>query len=434
MTWNDESKNKNNVDSTAIKVLLAGPSDRVGHWSSFLQTDSRFKVSTFATDHNDLMHKLSYNPEVILLDATMYAGPSSLVEALTQIQCAVYVVVPGSTNDVGKEAINQITAVKGIFIDDVNMTDLTTRIMNDIGTLRKQAPALEQAAWATKGIELGGLRVVTVWSRQGGTGKSTIAAALAEDAARRGYRTLLIGLSAPDVTLPVIFNLKTNKNIGEWIAHPSTEVLRQSVQNVGGGLLDVLVGLPDMSQEKNLRLDPKAENSISSLCQTASHAGYAVVIMDVSADLVYPHAIAASNTWVVPAIPTLDHAMSTAESYRMVMDKLAGQHRVGAGNIYLVLNKTLNGCLSPDEFHDGASHFAHSMGVTTFPPVATTIPWDQEIPISTNARRSPLTVKEMARPIHIIGDSLFGQKEGYKDNGNGRGKILNLGFLKIRKS
>jgi len=49
---------------------------------------------TLATDPQDLQAKLSYNPEAILLDAAIFSGPEPLVQFLTRVQGAAYIVLP----------------------------------------------------------------------------------------------------------------------------------------------------------------------------------------------------------------------------------------------------------------------------------------------------------------------------------------------------
>ncbi len=190
-------------NADTVSLLLAGPPTRLAAWSQFFQMDSRFRIVTLATDPQDVQAKLSYNPEVILLDAGIFSGPDPLMQFLTRVQGAAYIVLPGGVPEEVIRPIREMTSVKGVFVGDVNLPDLTARIMAEIGALRAQAPALAgKPAWQQGNTTIGGLRVITVWNRAGGTGKSTVATALALDAAQRGFKTLMVGLSAPDVYLP----------------------------------------------------------------------------------------------------------------------------------------------------------------------------------------------------------------------------------------
>jgi len=433
MTWGAVQPDS----SDAVVILLAGPPARVTVWSQTFQMDTRFRVSTFATDPQDLQAKLAYNPEVILLDAGIFSGPDNLTQFLTKVQGAAYVVLPSGVKDETSRPVREMSAVKGVFVGDVNLVDLSARILNDITTLRRQAPALSRPSWQNSGQNsIGGLRVCSVWNRTGGSGKSTLAVALAMDAAQRGFRTLLVGLSIPDVSLPVFFNLKTIPNLSQWLARPTFEDgIQPAVQKVGN--LDVLVGLQDTLREKDLLQKPEEQTSINSLAIAAAFGGYAVVIFDVPVSTAYPSAISASNTLILPALPTVDHAVITAEAYRVVFQKLAGQHRVGLGNVYVVLNRTRNGLLSPDEWHEAARTFGQSVGITGFPPVAATIPDIPEVALTANAGRSVLTASEQfARPVHSLADAILGQPSNgnYKGNAEDKQAVINLGPIRIRKA
>jgi len=419
----------------AITLLLAGPPARLTAWSQAFQMDSRFRVVTLATDPQDLQAKLSYNPEAILLDAAIFSGPEPLVQFLTRVQGAAYIVLPpGVPEDIARP-IRELTSVKGVYIGDVNLPDLTARMLGDIQALRLQAPAaVGRPAWAQSQTAIGGLRVVTVWSRQGGSGKSTLAVALALDAAQRGYKTLLVGLSTPDISLPTFLNLKTTPNLSLWLSRPTfADGIQPAVQSVGN--LDVLVGLQDSLREKDLLLRPEEQASVNNLAIAATYGGYAVIVFDAPVSGCYPAAISASNTLVLVATPTVDGAVLTAEGYRVVFQKLAGQHRVGASNVFIVLNRGRSGLLGMNEWHEAARTFAQSVGVQGFPPVAAVIPEVPEVALAANAGRSVLTAGEaFARPVHKLGDMLFGQGVGSADGFKAaEGSVLKLGPIRIRK-
>jgi MinD-like ATPase involved in chromosome partitioning or flagellar assembly len=429
MAWG--ATNESNQD--AVTLLLAGSPNRLSVWSQAFQMDSRFRVVTLATDPQDLQAKLSYNPEVILLDAAIFSGPEPLTQFLTRVQGAAYVVLPAGVPEEITRPIREMTSVKGVFIGDVNIPDLSARIMAEIGALRAQAPALAgKPSWQQTATTIGGLRVITVWNRAGGTGKSTVATALALDAAQRGFKTLLVGLSAPDVSLPTFLNLKTTPNLSLWLSRPTlADGVQPAIQSFGG--LDVLVGLQDSLREKDLLQKPEEQSSINSLAIAATYGGYAVIVFDTPVSGCYPSAISASNTLVLVSNPTIDHAVITAEAYRVVFQKLAGQHRVGASNAFIVLNRSRNGLLGMNEWHEAARAFAQSAGVQGFPPVTAVIPEIPEVAVTANAGRSVLTASEnFARPIHKLGDLLFGQKTS--DNGfRSDAGVVKLGPIRIRK-
>ena len=65
--------------------------------------------------------------------------------------------------------------------------------------------------------------------------------------ARRGLRSLLVSLDAPDVT-PLHLSLKSEPNILGWFTNPTDVGLKNSIQKVGD--LDVLAGFPDILAEE----------------------------------------------------------------------------------------------------------------------------------------------------------------------------------------
>lgn len=430
-------KNKKPTESApsadSIVMILAGPPERVNAWFTALQMDSRFRINTFSTDPRDLETKLGYLPEGILLDSAIFSGPEELIGFLTKAQCAVYVILPREMSDELTARIRSLPSVKGIYLDDINLAQVSGRIYAEVLALRNQGPALQKTAHSTLSTQMaGGLRVITVWSRSGGCGKTTIACALALEAAQRGIKTLLIGLSVPDISLPTFLNLKTTPNLFSWMASPTYEEgIQHAVQKVGN--LDVLVGLQDGVRENELIKPMEDPASINQLVITATYGGYSVVILDAPVSGPYVNAISASNTMVLVSSPMLDQAVITAEAYRMAFKRLRDLHRIGVGNAYIVLNRFRNNLLSSDEWHEAADAYTRAMGVGAFPPVADVIPETTEIGMAANAGRSVLTASEsFAAPIHRLGDMLYGR------SGNGPGKkeearSLKFGPIRIGK-
>jgi len=414
----------------AVVMLLAGPPERVNAWYTRLQIDTRFRVNSFSTDPQDLEIKLGYNPEAILIDSAIFSGPESLIQFLTRAQCALYVILPKEASEEVLKAIRELPSVKGVYLDDINLTQVAGRIYAEVTAMRLQAPALEIINHRGQGDRVaGGLRVISVWNRAGGCGKSTVATALALDSAQRGIRTLLVGLSAPDLSLPTFLNLKTSPNIFGWFANPTYEGgLKPNVHTIGN--LDVLVGLQDGLREKMLVKDPEESTSINQLVIAATFGGYSVVILDTPTSYGYVNAISASNTMVLVSLPMLDQAVITAEAYRIAFKRIRDQHRIGAGNVYVMINRFRKGLLDSNEWHGAADAYTRAMGAGHFPPVVGVIPDVPEVQMAANAGRSPLTAGEtFAAPIHRLGDILFGVQDGYKMPEK---KSLKIGPIHIR--
>lgn len=409
--WKKKGKPKTEATtSDAIVAILAGPPERVNAWFSALQMDSRFRINTFSTDPQDLETKLGYNPEAILLDSSIFSGPGHLIKFLAKAQCAIYVILPRDVSDETKRKIRQLPCVKGIYMEDIHLNQVASRIYAEVIAMRSQAPAFQSTKRVARLEQhmAGGLRVITVWSRSGGTGKSTIACALALEAAQRGIKTLLVGLSVPDISIPTYLNLKTTPNIFGWLANSTYEEgIKHSIQSIGN--LDVLVGLQDGVTENDLIRPSEDPSSINQLVINATYGGYSVVILDTPVSGAYINAISASNTMILVALPMLDQAVICAEAYRMAFKRLRDQHRIGVGNVYVVHNAYRPGLLSSDEWHEAADAFSRAMGVGAFPPIADVIPYVAEVPLAANSGRSPLTAgEEFAAPIHRLGDMLFG--------------------------
>src|SRR5271157_956631 len=195
-------------DETPVSVLLAGEvGQRLLGWQQAVTMDARFRMAALANDPSDLQAKLTYNPEVAILDALIFKGPQLLFQALTSISGAAYVILPNSVSTSTDpevkdlpEKLKSIPCVKQVFIGDASIPDLLQRAYGDALALRRTIAA--PMSWATRSqgmASVSGLRVIAVWNRAGGVGRTTLATALGLAVARRGIRSLLVGLDAPDV-------------------------------------------------------------------------------------------------------------------------------------------------------------------------------------------------------------------------------------------
>ncbi|MBT7072358.1 MAG: ParA family protein [Anaerolineae bacterium] len=433
MAW-QQQQNASGGGDAPVNILLAGPIDRTSGWYQALQADARFRVSAMANDPRDLQAKLASSPEVVWLDGSIFSGPGALVETLTSIAGAVYLLVPANVEPELSEQMNSIPSVKSVYRGDVQINDLMTRAYNDAVSLRRTAPSISPQAWGggRSGGTIAGLRVVAVWGRSGGAGSTSIAAALAQAVARRGLKTLLIGLNAPDI-LPLQLSIKPEPNILNWFSNPTDQGVKASIQELGD--LHIIAGFPDMLSESHGDRAPSDKGSISELVTSAAYGGYAVIILDVpSGGAIAPRAISAANTWLMPALPTVAGVWNAVESFRTVTQKAAGQHRINPGNIFVTMNKRINGMLTADEWHQAADAGVRNMQLNVgFPPVAAVIPYVPEVPLAQNKGRSALEASdEFARPIHSLAEMLFGQTVGASASGSSNDKIKRFGPLKIR--
>jgi arsenite-transporting ATPase len=430
MGWGGNNQNANRPSTgEEVIVMLAGTADRINVWFSEFNTDARFRVTHFPTTLEDARSKLATNPEVIVLDGSIAKSASELVQFLTDVQCAVYVVVPAVATDEEIAPIKQLTSVKSVFVGDVNIAQLRDRMYGDALALRKQAPGLSWSGQRSSSIA--GTRIITVWNLIGGAGRSTIATALAHEAGQRGFQSLLIGLDAPD-TNPLQNDLRSTPNIENWIANPTAEGMRAAIQEAGS--YDMLAGFTDaLAQDRATHIGKDAPEHLSNLFQMAMSAGYAVIVIDAPTHSVSPVAIAASNTWLMMARPTLADAWASVQAYAFVTQRMAGQHRIVPGNIFTVLNQFNSGMLSDSEFHEAASTTLSRMNIqTAFPPITETIPYSKDVPIAQNSGRPVLNASaEIARPVGKIANRLFG--EATAKQVVRRDKVKKIGGITFRK-
>ncbi|MBI1793386.1 MAG: ParA family protein [Chloroflexi bacterium] len=436
MSWNNTNQSpQGGGQDTPVSILLAHKDmDRTTAWYQALQVDARFRVMSMANAPQDFRAKLASSPEIILLDATVFDGPSPLIDALTSVTGAVYLIVPGG---VGEELIQQfksIPSVKSVSVGDLNIADFTTRAYSDALALRRTIP-VSSAVWSGVGNQrgggTGGLRIVTVWSRSGGTGRTTIAAALAQSVARRGLKTLLIGLGSPD-PLPLQLGLHPEPNIISWMANPTDQGLRTSIQTSGD--LHVLAGFSDIISEAQGSRSADSQGSINELVTSAAYGGYSAIFLDTpSAGDIVPRALSAANTWLMIARPTVSDVWMAVEAFRTVTQKMAGHHRITPGNIFVALNQRANGQLTADQWHSAADAACRKMNLNVgFPPVMATIPYSVEVPLAQDNGRSLLDASDdVARPVHRLAEMLFGGA-ALPTNQKSDGSVMQFGPLKIR--
>ncbi len=430
-SWGQAQNNLPGQDAPVSILLAHKDMSRTTSWYQALQVDARFRITSMANDAQDFRSKLVSSPEVILLDATVFDGPKGLVDALTSVTGAVYLIVPPTVDEKLIAEFKSIPSVKMVFIGDVNIAEFENRAYADALALRRTIPAANQQAWAggRSGSVVGGLRIITVWSRSGGTGRTTIALAIAQAVARKALKTLLIGLGGPDV-LPLQIGLQPEPNILSWIANPTDEGLRASIQTAGD--MHVLAGFPDILSEAQGDRPAEQKGSITELVTSAAYGGYAAIILDTPSGGIAPRAVSAANTWLLIARPTVADVWTSVEAFRTVTQKSAGQHRITPGNIFVVLNQHANGMLTPDEWHRAADAACRKMGLSIgFPPMVSVIPYVPEVSIAQDNGRSALDSSDaFARPILKLSDMLFGNSVGVPARDDS--SVMKLGPLKIR--
>jgi len=383
----------------AVTVLLAATMNRLNVWGPALSNDTRLRLVSVATSPDDLMSKLAYHPDALLLEARVFPGPNELMAFLGKAQTDVYVVLPPQGADAA-EQVRALPTVKGVYVGDVdNMQVLADTI---VANAQARVRASNGGVWTAGGHApaVTGFKAVVVWNQAGGVGKTTVASNLAFESARRGVPTLLIGLGAPD-DLALITGLKPRPNIGDWMANPTHEGLKAALQTRDG--LDVLVGFPDvLSEAQAVALPTDAPSNVPNLVTTAAYMGYGMVVIDAPPTALAANAIAAGNALVLVARPSLEGVLRTVEAYRTVVERLAGQHRITPQAVHVVLNRVGNR-LNPQEWHAAASDLLGR----NFPPILATIPDLPAVGRAQDRRELPLLVSgEFARAFMPLVDTL----------------------------
>lgn len=412
--------------SEAVTVLLCGPAQRLRVWAQALGEDGRFQVVSLASTPDDFAAKLSIQPEAVLVDASIFT-PQTLIKTMRRVSGVAYVVLPplrGDALDKARRSLEAIEQVRDVYTVDVNLAVLKERMVGDV-RMARQTNIGDAGAWdaplANTIYRPVSTQVFTVWNLVGGTGKTTTSTSLAREIARRGYKTLLISLGAPD-DLALIAGLSAEPNILHWMANPSPEGLKLALQNID--TLDVLAGFPDaFSGVASLDAPPEAPGSVRNLVETAMHMQYAVIILDtMPTERGFP-AIMSSNGLILVGTPTLSGVWRTAEAYRTVQERLAGMHRISPERIFVVLNGIAGneGQLSVGEWHRMASR--HVGG--SFPPIVAQVPYDAEVRRAHNARRLPDSERYLAGLVPLA-DAIAGSDMTPK-NGRKRGLLRIFG-------
>jgi cellulose biosynthesis protein BcsQ len=415
----------------AVTVLLAGPIPRLQAWYTALAADARFRVALQATDPQDLLSKLVTNPDVLLLDAAIYPGPQPLLESLTRYHGAAYVLLPLEASREAQDSVAQVPCVKGVYRGELNLVALAGEIYAAAQAQRQvRLNAGLEALWRRPQSALGGtplgLRVIAVWNQAGGVGKTTLATNLAYDAARRGLPTLLVGLGAPD-DLPLILGLKPEPNLNHWRANPTVEGLKLALQKVD--TLDVLAGFPDvLSEARAINTPLEAPESIPKLVLLAAYMGYAVIVLDAPPTALASAALAAANTLVLVARPSLEGVMRTVEACRTVVERLAGEHHIPSSGVYVALNRT-GGRMSAEEWHKAAS----ALLGRPFPPVLAQIPEDPRVGEAQDGRKLPLNLSEaFARGLKPLSEALFSTQGAAAESQNGNRKTFEIFGVRVK--
>jgi len=395
----------NTPSSNPISLLLAAPPDRAGPLVAAFGADPRFRVLATATSAQDVRYKLALHPDALLVLAEVFPDFDALAASLSGYEGAVFVILPADTPPSVTTAVSELPPVQQVLAGEVNLPELAGRLYETLAaqqrlhSLSSPGGLLQQKGHRAAMV---GWRCVAVWSLQGGVGKSTLSAALALEAAERRLPTLLTGLGAPDV-LPLRLGFKRPEpNLLDWVANPTPEGLRLAVRQYD--VLDVLAGFPDQPALDRYLPDAMSPNTgLPALANTAAHAGYAVVVLDVSSPELAAPAIAAANTLLIVTPATPDGLLAAREATRLAHQAMAGRHAVPLSGIHLVLNRVRDSQLGPEEVMRSLAQMLDAP-----PPLAAVIPDDPRVDVARVQFRPAYAFSEPLRQAaRTLGDMLF---------------------------
>ena len=435
--WGVYSPAANESPGNPVQLIVAAPAAALGGLHQAFVADARFQIIATATSEDDLRAKMHLDPEALVADVTLFESQFSMADALASFQGVVYAIYPDGAPIEAVEAVQNIPCVKmTVPYSQANFPLMAGQLYDAVIALRKVVisahggnPAF--AMFQRSAVRMAGFRAVSVWNPKGGVGKSTVAIALALEAANRNLPALLVGLGGPDPN-PLILGLKSEPNFNNWRMAPSPEGLKTNIQKLD--ILDALAGFPDPVSLQSYAAETGVDEpaSLVGLMHAASLAGYAVVILDVSAQELAPMAIAASNTLILVSSANIDGVLGSIEGVRVVNDMLAGQHSIGKGGIHLVVNRYRDATYTPKE--------VMQMGMNLrpdFPPLLAAIPDDPAIEEAVNARRPAYQYSEPLRQAtQRMGDALFAplptQTKQRQQVIGRKSRVINLGFMKLR--
>ncbi len=393
------------ASTNPISLLLAAPPDRAGPLMAAFSADPRFRVLATATSAADARYKLALHPDALLVLAEVFPDFDALAAALSGYEGAVFVILPADTPPSVTAAVSELPPVHQVLTGEVNLPELAGRIYETLSAqqrLHRVSAASNLLQQNGHRAAMVGWRCIAVWSLQGGVGKSTLSASLALEAAERRLPTLLTGLGAPDV-LPLRLGFKRPEpNLLDWLANPTPEGLRLAVRQYD--VLDVLAGFPDQAALDRYLPDAMSPaTGLPALANTAAHAGYAVVVLDVSSPELAAPAIAAANTLLIVAPATPDGLLAAREATRLAHQALAGRHAVPLSGIHLVLNRVRDSQLGSEEVMRSLAQMLDAP-----PPLAAVIPDDPRVDVARVQFRPAYAFSEPLRQAaRTLGDLLF---------------------------
>lgn len=424
--------------SDPVRLVLCHPD--VHRIYARVANDLRFYVVATAGTWEEAQRLLAGGDpaEAALVDGNLCEGPGPLQRLLADYGGRAVVVAPPHAAPDRLAAIRSLPCVVDVVYPDTDLGQVLDRLYRALragssggpedgrGWPRFHGPSASPGTRMVRGVDGGvattGWRCIAVWSLEGGSGKTTLARALAQEATARGLTVLLVGLGAPD-PLPLQMGRSPEPNLLTWRAHPTPEGLRAAIQAGDGHHPDLLAGFlspPDLGEYAPESM--VGPTSLAELTAQAARAGYSVVVLDVSAQELAPPALAAANTLVLTATPTLQGALAGVEALRLARTEVG----LARDACHVVLNGCRAGGMSVEAFLRAARSVAPE-----FPQPVAAVGDDPAVLAALNGRGSPYLRSEGLRAgVRLLADLLFAPPvaagNGGSENRAGR-EVLRLG-------
>jgi cellulose biosynthesis protein BcsQ len=388
-------------------------------------------------------------PDALIIDGSLAPDPESLRDMLVALPPGMVALVVLPAMWANRQGIISAvsTSVRGVFIGPgVNwmaIADATrTAVMTARVQARDAAPAAavyrDPQAARVSGQVVVGTRIVAFISFAGGTGKSSIAEAMAVVLASNHVRTLLCSFNSPPAASPHL-GLNLMPNATEWFNRPTVEGFQASLQHPKGlDDLDVLLAPNNnVTNTEAAARRPDDTGSIKNLVLSAYSFNYGAILLDLPpfADPGWTlRPLMAANMAVIVCRPTLHDQMAAVRAYEMLTLELRDEIRIPSSAVYAAINfVSPNDNMSERDFQSQvAEQLSKTDKSVQFPPIMAGFPYTPALPGVQNFGRSPVfddSCSEFARSARSLTAKLVGGGLGASGESSGNGREKKSGLL-----
>ena len=115
---------------------MAEPQRAQGYYAAFLG-DARFQVLATATSGEDARAKLAMEPEVVVVEATVFESPNAFVQLFGASRTATFVLLPADVAPSHVDVIRRVGCVRDTLVGEVNFVTLAGQIFAAIQSQRQ---------------------------------------------------------------------------------------------------------------------------------------------------------------------------------------------------------------------------------------------------------------------------------------------------------